>query len=134
MVSLGPGRTLTSRWTFPMMSVRPGEAAVTSRRARGRASETWGAAVMASRHSLFMNTNPNFPAVRSTRTTCLAHRLVSGVTLEEAVAVKGVGPEMARLARRELVRRSRSRSSGGDKRREQDRQSLEMHVGLLMFG
>ena len=116
-----------------MVSVRSGGTAVASRRARVRASETWGAAVMASRHILFMNTNPNFPAVRSTRTTCLAHRLVSGVTLEEAVAVKRVGPEMARFARRQLVRRRRCRSRGGDERREQDGQSLETHVDL-MFG
>lgn len=122
VMSLGPGGTLTFRWAFPMVSVR----------ARGRASETWRAAVMASRHTLFMNTNSNFPAVRSTRTACLAHRLVSGVTLKEAVAVKGVGPEMTRLARRKVVRRRRSRSSSGDKRREQDGKSLEMHVDLLM--
>ena len=115
-----------------MVSVRSGGTAVASRRARVRASETWGAAVMASRHILFMNTNPNFPAVRSTGTACLAHRLVSGVTLEEAVAVKRVGPEMARFARRQLVRR-RCRSRGGDERREQDGQSLETHVDL-MFG
>lgn len=53
-----------------------------------------------------VNTNAHFPAVSSARTACLANRVASRGTLEEAVAVKGVRPVVTGLARREVLGRA----------------------------
>lgn len=94
---------------------------------------SWETSVTAAPYLSFMVANTSLPDIRGTGATSLPHRLVSGITLEEAVAVTVIGPVVSRFAGREFVgesgrRRSRrhSREDGG----EDDGYSWEMHFDL----
>lgn len=102
----------------------------------GETSETM-TSVTAAGHVFFMVTDTSLPDVRGTGATCLPHGLVSGITLEEAVAVTVIRPVVSGLAGRKLVGvsgRWRTRRHSGEDRGEDDGHSWEMHFDLCMLG
>lgn len=92
--------------------------------------------VTAARHLIFMVTNTSLPDVRGTGAACLPYRLVSSITLEEAVAVTMIRPVVAGFAGGKFMGvsgRRRSRRHGCEDRGEDDGHSWEMHFDLRIW-
>lgn len=130
-------RTLASGRSMSLRSLARRAVALGSLARKLVSLETLGKAALG---VFFGNANADFPAVSSTRATGLANGVATSSTLEKAVAVEGVGPVVAGLAGREVLRRARGRAgvagwrarwrerrSAGDEERGDNRDGLEVH-------